>query len=58
MDCSFQSSFGIHVDILSVAKGGFFLMKEPLECVLSVYSISETAIAEKRTVKLRIENQG
>jgi len=34
------------------------LMKEPLECVLSVYSISETAIAEKRTVKLRIENQG
>jgi hypothetical protein len=24
-------------------KGGFFLMKKPLECVLSVYSNSETA---------------
>ena len=44
--CKFsQSSFGIHVDFLSVVKGGFFLMKKPLECVLSVYTNSETAIA-------------
>jgi hypothetical protein len=26
-------------------KGGFFLRKKPLECVLSVYTNSETAIA-------------
>jgi hypothetical protein len=25
-------------------KGGFFLMKKPLECVLSVYTNSENAI--------------
>ena len=36
-----QTAFGIHVDFLSV-KGGSFLKKKPLECVLSVYSNSET----------------
>jgi uncharacterized protein (DUF2164 family) len=29
-----------------VAKGDFFLMKKPLECVLSVYSYSETAVVD------------
>jgi hypothetical protein len=40
-----QSIFGIHVDFLRAIKGGFFLMKKPLECVHSVYSNSENAIA-------------
>jgi hypothetical protein len=39
--------FLIHVDFLNAAKGGFFLMKKPLECVLSVYTNSEAAIATK-----------
>jgi hypothetical protein len=39
------SIFGIHVDFLRAAKGGFFLMKKPLEFLLSVYSNSENAIA-------------
>ena len=42
-----KSSFGIDVDFLRVAKGGFFLMKKPLERVLSVYTNSETAIDRK-----------
>jgi len=40
------SIFGIHVDFLKAAKGGFFSRKRPLECLLSVYSNSENAIAE------------
>ncbi|MGB6743129.1 MAG: hypothetical protein WBE38_05670, partial [Terracidiphilus sp.] len=39
------SIFGIHVDFLRAVKGGFFLMKKPLVCVLSVYTNSENAIA-------------
>jgi hypothetical protein len=34
----------MHVDFLSLVKGGFFLVKKPLECLLSVYTNSETAI--------------
>ena len=34
----------MHVDFLSVLKGGFFLMKKPIKCVPSVYTNSETAI--------------
>ena len=44
----------MHVDFLSVVKGGFFfhpsdedLVKKPLECVLSVYSNFETAVAHQ-----------
>jgi hypothetical protein len=40
-----QSSFGIHVDFLRLVKGVFFLIKKPLEGMLSVYTNSETAIA-------------
>ena len=34
--------------LLSAVKGGFFLRKKPLECVLSVYTNSETAIGSAR----------
>src|ERR1700733_10629465 len=44
----FYGIFGIHIDFLSALKGGFFLRKKPLECVLSVYSNSENAIAAQR----------
>jgi hypothetical protein len=40
-----SSIFGIHVDFLRAVKGGFFVRKKPLECVVSVYSNSENAIA-------------
>ena len=43
----------MHVDFLSVVTGGFFLMKKPLECVLSVYSNSETAVAATGPLPLR-----
>jgi hypothetical protein len=39
--------FGIYVDFLRAVKGGFFLRKNPLERVLSVYTISENAIAAR-----------
>ena len=34
------------MDYLSVLEGGFFLIKKPLECVLSVDGDSETAVAK------------
>jgi hypothetical protein len=39
-----QSIFGIHLDLLKAVKGGFFLMKKSLECMLSVYINPENAI--------------
>jgi hypothetical protein len=36
-----ESIFGIHIDFFRTVKGGFFLRKKPLECVLSVYINSE-----------------
>jgi hypothetical protein len=33
------------IDFLRAVKGGFFLRKKPLECVLSVYTNSENALA-------------
>jgi hypothetical protein len=36
---------------LSAVKGGFFLKKKPLECVLSVYTNSETAIVSGLTAE-------
>jgi hypothetical protein len=47
-----ESSFGIYVDFLRAAKGGFFLMKKPLERVLSVYTNSETAIAAQNAARV------
>ena len=43
-----ESIFGIHVDFLRPSKGGYFLRKKGLECVVSVYANSENAIALKR----------
>jgi hypothetical protein len=34
----------MHLDFLSVVKGGFLLLKEPLECVVLVYTNSETSL--------------
>src|ERR1019366_11700 len=48
---SSRSSFGIHVDFLSAVKGGFFLRKKPLECVLSVFTNSETALVDARRAR-------
>jgi hypothetical protein len=39
-----RSILGIQIDFFSTVKGGFFLRKKPLECVLSVYTNSENAL--------------
>ncbi len=38
----------MHVDFLRAVKGGLFLRKKPLECVLSVYTNSENALGKKK----------
>jgi drug/metabolite transporter (DMT)-like permease len=42
---------------LKVVKGGFFLRKKPLECVLSVYRNSENALAREAISAARIGKQ-
>ncbi len=37
----------MHVGFSRAVKGGFFLMKKPHHCVLSVYSNSENAVADE-----------
>jgi hypothetical protein len=39
----------MHVDFLKAVKGGFFLMKKPLEFVLLVSSNSENAVVGSRS---------
>ena len=53
---AFQSIVGIHVDFLSAVKGGFFLRKRPLECVVPDYTSSESAIASAHDVPVMPED--
>lgn len=39
----------MHVDFLRLVKGGLFLIEEPFECVLSVYTNSKTATVSEAT---------
>jgi hypothetical protein len=47
------SSFGINVEVLRALKGGIFLLKMPLRCVLSVYTNSETAVSPSSARRAR-----